>query len=118
MPSHESVYHWRGVHPSFADALARARKISAGALADKAMAILDELPANVSAAALRIADARARQLWYLAKCFDPATFGNPKKGKKTPCANVGLTVGGILDLVMGRTTPLVTLDAEAIGVSK
>jgi|GEM_PF-680255 len=124
MPHRVTVNDWTRKLKQFGISVARARGESGSALADSARDILDDL--NVpqfaidpltgksvliptSLTSVRIGEVRARMALEQAKCYDRDTFGDQRMVKGQ--VSVEHTIGGIIDLVMGKTKSLVH-DAE------
>ena len=113
MPHRATVNDWKRSISHFGDMLTRARLAQGAALADDAVAILDEMHGDkdLNLTAVRVGEVRAKMRLELAKCMDRDTYGD--KRQISADVNIQNTVGGIIDLVMGKTKPLVSLDVEA-----
>jgi hypothetical protein len=114
MPAVNTVNDWKGEIAHFATALACARKASASALADVGLDLLDSLEhePDLSMTTIRLAEMRAKYRKDLAKDYDRDTFGD--KRQITADIQVEHTVGGIIEAIMGKSKPLVCLDAEEV----
>ncbi len=114
MPHRGTINDWAANLPHFASDLARARSRSGSALADNAQDIVDRLhddQAGLNLVQVRVGEVRAKLRLELAKSYDRDQYGDKRQvsGEIT----VAHTVGGIIDAVMGKSKPLVVLDAEA-----
>lgn len=74
MPHFETVYGWMHTAPTFANAVADARRRQATALVEEGKEILDDA-ATDSMADVQKADKRAQYRMAMAKCFDRETYG-------------------------------------------
>lgn len=112
MPDRTTVNDWRRHLPEFSIAFARANLGRGAALADKAMDVLDEMAdkKELNLTQVRVAEVRAKMAFEQAKCYDREQYGE----KKTIDGSIQVehTVGGIIDMVMGQSKPLVVLDPE------
>ena len=114
IPARQTVNDWCASLPHFASSIARARSRSGTALADGAQDIVDDLKENqagLNLVQVRVGEVRAKLRLELAKSYDRDQYGD--KRQITGAVTVEHTVGGIIDAVMGKTKPLVVLDAEA-----
>ena len=116
MPARSTVNDWRRHLPQFAVMFARARVEQGSALADDALEILDETGTATNLTVIRSAEVRAKMRLELAKCYDRDTYGD--KQRIDSHIQVEHTIGGVIDLVMGQTKPLVCVDAEVSEVPK
>ena len=74
MPTFSTVYDWCRAAPSFAQAVADARRRQATAFVDQAVEIVDNAPTD-SMAHVQKADKRSNLRMQLAKCYDRETYG-------------------------------------------
>lgn len=107
MPSRVAVNDWVRHIPAFANGYARARLNQASALADNALDILDCTETANNLTEIRSAEIRARMRFELAKVLDRSTYGNQQK--ITADVNMQYSVGGIIELISGKTAPLVCI---------
>jgi hypothetical protein len=115
MPHRATINAWMALLPEFREGVARARSRSGAALADCAVDIVDQLQtdqAGLNLVQVRVGEVRAKVRLELAKAYDRDQYGDRRQ--VTGEITVAHTVGGIIDAVMGKTAPLVVLDAEEV----
>lgn len=112
IPDYSTIGDWRRNLPHFAAMFARARLNQGDALADDAIDILDSTTTAKTLTEIRSAEVRAKGRLELAKCRDRDQYGD--KQRIDQHIQIEHTVGGIIDLVMGKTIPLVCIEAEEI----
>lgn len=74
MPHFETVYGWMNTAPTFANAVADARRKQATAFVEEALEIVDDAETE-SMAHVQKADKRSNLRLKLAQCFDRETYG-------------------------------------------
>jgi hypothetical protein len=106
-PSRGMVYDWGNGVPAFGDALARARKVGGGAMAENGVKLLQDAGgAGSSMITVRLAEMRAKYNLELAKCYDRETYGQNIKLEQS------VTVETMDQRLARLTGGIVTIPAE------